>query len=59
MLSTSIFHPSQPKTLGELRALTADLPDSTPLCIQDAHDEFPAPACYLESDGCVVFTAPT
>lgn len=58
MISTSPFHPSQPETLGELRALTAHLPDSTRLTIDDSYGDYPAPACYQEEDGSVCFTEP-
>lgn len=42
--------PTTAKTLGEFRAATADLPDSTPLSV-DTGDGYPAPEFYVGDDG--------
>lgn len=58
-VSTNLSHPSRAATLGELRTLTAHLPDSTPLMIEDAGDQFPPPPLYFDTGECaLVFLAP-
>ena len=64
MISTHLTHPSRPKTLGELRQLTAHLPDATPLMNEDglAYGETsPEPAIWLsveDESPVLVFSEP-
>lgn len=49
MISTNLSRPDHPETLGELRKLTAHLPDSTPLHIECMDSSYPSPAAYLDT----------
>jgi hypothetical protein len=55
MISISLLHPSLPKTLGELRRLTAALPDDLPLMAETASGTWDkVPALWLcDDDGAV------
>lgn len=58
-ISTDLMHPSLPKTLGELRLITTNMPDETPLRIDGRSGDYPAPALYLETDdNSLIFTDP-
>ena len=54
------MHPNYPKTLGELRALTAELPDHTPIVLDEClGDNSEAPAIYLDiEDNTLCITKP-
>lgn len=60
MISISMLHPSQPTTIGEFRALTARLPDHTPIVLDEClGDNSEAPAIYLDiEDNTLCITKP-
>lgn len=47
-LSTTLLHPSTAPTMGDLRQLTACLPDDIPLAIEGFDSDFNPPGLFLE-----------